>query len=164
MIQFILRQKILLKQARTSAACMGRRKRRVTKMTNKKTMTLQEAIAPIAPIMNINSMIGAPESISFDKAIKSLTKDQIKQKIDSLNKSIEECCSDYAYWGFSGQLSYWRAINDIFEAAEIIGNNNLPYVKFKDEAGIVMAKMAKIETYGRKILELAKQETNNADN
>lgn len=118
-------------------------------------MTLEEALAPIAPVVGLSSLIGAPESVSSRQA-EGPSLDAARTRLAALKKAMDHATSDYSYWGYAGQHSYWTAVVDILEAAELVGNDRLPDVPAPETGGVVMDSMAQIESYGRAILDAAK--------
>lgn len=78
---------------------------------------------------------------------------------DQLAKVIQaqrDCKSDWAYWGWQGDISYWTAVVSLLEAAEITGPDALPDIPFESKGGVVMDVCAEQERYGRRMLEAAR--------
>jgi len=120
-------------------------------------MNLETALSKIGPVGNSNSMLAAViggdfKSVCGDKRV-SETLEKAKDKLKDLEAARNNCISDAAYWGYMGQISYWRAVVDILKAAKIKGEDNLPDVEYGDSGEIVMDVCRKTEQYGRAILE-----------
>jgi hypothetical protein len=119
-------------------------------------MNIEQALKPIAPVIGFSSLIGAPNSVSSKQYGKEGL-EKAKQQLQDIIIAQNDCQSDYAYWGYEGQKSYWRAVVNILEASQLVGENNLPDVVPPDTSNsVVMDACSKIEKYGEKILELAK--------
>lgn len=120
-------------------------------------MNLKQALEPIAPVVGLSSLIGAPGSISTEKAVDIDLQGAIK-KLTEIEDAQKKCGSDYAYWGYEGQRAYWSATVDILHAAELVGNDNLPDVPPPDTDGkVVMDACWYIQKYGKDILEKAEE-------
>lgn len=118
-------------------------------------MTLEEALAPIAPVVGLSSLIGAPSSVSSQQAV-APTLTSARARYEELRDAMNNAQSDFSYWGYAGQVSYWKAVVDILEAAELAGADNLPDVEPPRQGGVVMDQMSLIERYGETILREAR--------
>ncbi len=126
-------------------------------------MNIEQALKPIAPVIGVSSLIGAPNSISSQLYGKEGL-DKAKQKLQDIITAQDNCQSDYAYWGYEGQKSYWRAVVNILEASQLVGEDNLPDVAPPDTSNsVVMDACSKIENYGEKILNLTKTQYSQND-
>jgi hypothetical protein len=74
------------------------------------------------------------------------------EKIALHKKQLNECKSDWSYWSILGDLVYWKAVKNILKGAEIVGENNMPNVKFENKAIVVMDSIAEIENFGKYVL------------
>ena len=120
-------------------------------------MNLKQALEPIAPVVGFSSLIGAPGSVSEERIVGADLQNAIK-KLAEIKDAQKNCGSDYAYWGYEGQRAYWSAVVDILQAAELVGNDNLPDVPPPDTEGkVVMDACWYIQKYGRDILEKAEE-------
>lgn len=61
-------------------------------------------------------------------------------EITALSRKIRDCRSDFEYWGYLGDLEYWRGALDLMEAARIT-ENKLPDIA-GPEGGIVVLESA----------------------
>lgn len=120
-------------------------------------MNLEQALGPIAPIVGFSSLIGAPESVSTEKIV-DIDLQEAMKTLEKIKDAQKNCGSDYAYWGYEGQRSYWSTVVNILQAAKIVGSDNLPDVPPPDTEGkVVMDACWYIEKYGRDILEKAEE-------
>jgi len=120
-------------------------------------MNLKQALEPIAPVVGFSSLIGAPGSVSTEKTVDIDLKTAVK-KLAEIKDAQKNCGSDYAYWGYEGQRAYWSAVVDILQAAELVGDNNLPDVPPPDiEGKVVMDACWYIQKYGKDVLEKAEE-------
>lgn len=124
-------------------------------------MKLEEALNKIGgPTRGVTSMIsglmtGDVAPISGDKRVaESLA--QAREKLASVQKAQSECKSDWAWWGYQGDISYWETVVSLLEAAEIVGPNNLPDVAYDDSGGVVMDICARQERFGKEVLRLSR--------
>src|SRR3990172_7531998 len=120
-------------------------------------MTVEEALAPIGPVVGFSSLIGAPESVSSRQA-NNPTLAEARDRLDSLTQARDNAQSDYSYWGYAGQVSYWQALVDILEAAKLVGADSLPDVPPPEQGGVVMDSMSCIEEYGKAVLRAAREQ------
>lgn len=74
------------------------------------------------------------------------------EKIAFYQKQLDECKSDWSYWSILGDLVYWKAVKNILKGAELVGENNMPDVKFENKAEIVMDSIADTEKFGKYVL------------
>lgn len=74
------------------------------------------------------------------------------EKIALHQKQLDECKSDWSYWSILGDLEYWKAVKNILKGAEIVGENNMPVVKFENKAMVVMGRIAETEKFGKYVL------------
>lgn len=123
-------------------------------------MKLEDALKPLAPVRGVTSIVDALLSGNLDpvagKARVGETLIEAKQKLEAAQTSQSNCGSDAAWWGWQGDISYWRTIVNILEAAQITGPDNLPDIQFVPKGGVVMDQMAGQERYGRAMLEAAR--------
>lgn len=124
-------------------------------------MKLEEALNKIGgPTRGISSVIAGLMSgnlapIGGDKFVaESLA--QARAKLEENRKAQRECKSDWAYWGYQGDISYWETVVSLLEAAEIVGPDNLPDVPFDNSAGVVMDICARQERFGEEVLRLSR--------
>jgi hypothetical protein len=120
-------------------------------------MNLQQAIEGIHSPKGFTSVIealfagGDPNSIKDQNAI-GKTRADAEAELAKVQKAQSECKSDAAYWGYMGDISYWRAVVNIMQAAELVGADNLPDVPMPKWGGVVMDECSKVEDFGRRML------------
>ncbi len=117
-------------------------------------MTVAEALAQIAPVVGLTSVIGAPESV-LGQAADGPTLDGARAQYEHVRGLQNGATSDAGYWGYAGQVSYWKAVVLILEAAELVGADNLAIVDTPRTGGMVMSDMAEIERFGQAIKDAA---------
>jgi hypothetical protein len=124
-------------------------------------MKLEEALNKIGgPTRGVTSVIaglmsGDVAPISGDKRVtESLT--QAREKLENIRTAQRECNSDWAWWAYQGDISYWETVVSLLEAAEIVGPDNLPDVPFDNSAGVVMDICARQERFGKEVLRLSR--------
>ncbi len=81
-----------------------------------------------------------------------------RDKLAAIQKAQDNCGSDWAYWGYEGELAYWRAVVSLLEAAELVGADKLPDVPAPRTDGVVMDVCAHVERFGNEVLTLAKKQ------
>jgi hypothetical protein len=79
------------------------------------------------------------------------------EQISIQKKRLDECQSDWSYWSILGDLEYWKAVRNILEGADIVGENNMPEVSFKSEAVVVMDSISEIQRFGEYVLDVCKK-------
>lgn len=120
-------------------------------------MKLSDALSRLRPIVGLTSLIGAPNSISVERAGTGTALAEAQNKLAAAKAAQDACRSDAAYWGYEGQVAFWRCVVDLLKAAEITGPDNLPDVNLPDlEGGIVMDLCGRLEGFGRTVLCAAK--------
>ena len=83
--------------------------------------------------------------------------EQAKAKLAAVREAQRTCGSDWAYWGYEGDIAYWTAVVSILEAVALIGPDNLPDVPAPPTQGVVMDLCGKVVRYGAEVLLLAKE-------
>jgi len=81
------------------------------------------------------------------------------EKIKLHEKQIAECTSDWAYWSILGDLEYWKAVRNILKAAELVGEDNMPEVEFKNDGGVAMDAIYNVKKFGELVLKLATEQS-----
>lgn len=81
---------------------------------------------------------------------------EAEERVAELTRQQNGCGSDAAYWGYAGQISYWRATHHILQAAALVGPDDIPDVPPPANAGVLMDIMAQQERYGQAVLQQAK--------
>ncbi len=119
-------------------------------------MTVEEVFNSIAPIVGITSMIGAPSSVG-GRASAVPTLAAAREQYAKVKVLQDEATNDVSYWGYAGQVSYWKALCDVLEAAALVGPDSLPDVPLPTGQGVVMDSMAELERFGSKVLRLAQE-------
>lgn len=114
-------------------------------------MNLKDAFKPIAPVIGLTSLIGAPGSIAGCPP-KVPTLVEARDHLKAVKEAQDRCTSDAAYWGYAGQIGFWATAVDILEAAEITGPDNLPDVDPPDLKNcLVMDAIGRMKNYGAAI-------------
>lgn len=125
-------------------------------------MKLKEAIESIHAPKGVTTVIAGVMSGDYSVLEKQNGLDAdhetVKAKIKAYTQQLNDCKSDWAYWGILGDLTYWEAIGDILEAAKIVGPDNLPNVAAPELGGVVMDSIGRVGDFGKEILRRAKQE------
>lgn len=121
-------------------------------------MKLSDVLQHIGPTVGLSSLIGAPESVASSIAHThvGIVADKAREKLAEAKRLTAAAPSDYAYWGYAAQVSYWQMVCHLMEAAELVGPDNLPDVPLPGSDGIVMDLMAQQERFGREVLARAK--------
>lgn len=129
-------------------------------------MKLTQALRHLGGVpVGLTSLIAAPSSVDTGaKDPQALTAAGVEaglahatEKVMLLKHERDVCGSDAAYWGYAGQVSYWEAVRNIFEAATLVGPDNLPDIPAPKNAGVVMDIMAQQERYGQSVLSSARR-------
>ena len=125
-------------------------------------MTVDEALAKIHAPKGLTSMIAGVMSGDFapiqDQNAEGSSLTLAMAELERAQRAQVNAKSDWAFWGYQGDVSYWRAVVSILEAAEITGPNDLPDIEGPDLTNcVVMDACSKVESFGKAILEQAKQ-------
>lgn len=111
-------------------------------------MTLQEAIDRLgSPPIGATTLIGAVTSGDFS----SIPKDPKPQyndpttilevagaRLEDRREAQRNCGSDWAYWGYEGEIGYLKSVVALAEAAEKVGADNLPEIEGPKQGGVLM--------------------------
>lgn len=123
-------------------------------------MKLHDLMDRLHPVVGFTSMIGAPESVRTAGAVGAeVTLGGAREALAHAEHMQNTAKSDAAYWGHQGQVSYWRAVVSLYEAADIAGPDNLPDIEptFLDGNYVVMDLCHHMETWGKSVLEAARR-------
>lgn len=125
-------------------------------------MTVQDAInkihAPKGITSVISGLLSGDYSVLPHEKGKNASLEKANEMVAQYKKSLDECKSDWAYWSILGDLEYWKAIRNILEAGDLVGNENLPEVEAPNLANcVVMDAIGKVETFGKSVLNKAKE-------
>lgn len=123
-------------------------------------MNIQEAISRIHAPKGMTSVIAGVMSGDFDSIRNQdaigQSLDTAKEKLESIKKAQRNCGSDWAWWGYQGDIAYWSAVVSLLEAAELVGADNLPDVEAPSKDGVVMDVCSRVEEFGREVLKRAR--------
>lgn len=124
------------------------------------TECLQQALECIHAPKGVTSIIAAVATGDFDPIqIPDAVGVSLQAASEQLMLATERqnnSQSDWAYWGYAGDIAYWRAVVNILRAAEITGPDNLPDVPPPDlENKVVMDACAEVERFGARVLREA---------
>jgi hypothetical protein len=120
---------------------------------------LQEVLSQIHAPKGVSSIIagalsGNWEPLQGQDAIGAdLTK--AEGELARVSKAMNDSQSDWAYWGWAGDVAYWTCVVALLKAAAITGPNNLPDVPLPDFNGVVMDVQAHLEDFGAHVLAKA---------
>lgn len=119
-------------------------------------MTVNEAISKIHAPKGLTSILSGLASgdysvIPHDKGIGA---DLIvaKEQVAKLQKAIDDCKSDWAYWSILGDLEYWKAVHNILEAGTINGGVLADVEAPNMEGLVVMDAIGRVADFGKKVL------------
>jgi len=130
-------------------------------------MKLSDALSKFGPVRGVTSMIaglmsGDVAPINGGKRVtESLAEARVT--LEKNKKAQLDCKSDWAYWGYQGDISYWQAVVALLEAAELVGEDNLPDVPYDDSGGVVMDICSRQEQFGEQVLNEARKQAREAD-
>lgn len=125
-------------------------------------MTLKEAITNIHAPKGLTSILaglsaGDYSVLPHENGLQA-DHEKAKQEVAKWKDALNKCTSDWSYWSILGDLAYWEAIECIYQAAALVGENNLPDVPKPDLEGlVVMDCISKVQSYGNEILSKSKQ-------
>jgi hypothetical protein len=111
----------------------------------------------IAPVAGLTSAIAAPESVAARGPAAPVSLASARAERDGLIRARDASTSDAAYWGYVGQIAYWRAVVSLLEAVELVGPDNLPDVEPPDQDGVVMDNAARLQEWGDEVLARARE-------
>jgi len=86
---------------------------------------------------------------------KSLT--EAKEQLRHYENLQANATSDWAWWGYAGDVVYWDCVVNLLKAAEITGPDNLPFVPFPNMDGVVMDVQSRLQKWGRQVYNLASE-------
>jgi hypothetical protein len=119
-------------------------------------MTLDEVFASLEAPRSVNISLRAPESTSpKPSAIPTVV--EAKRELSSLSQLQANSASEEQWWGYAGQIAYWRCLTDILAAVEIVGDDDLPEVAVPvlSDADI-KDDVARTEEFGKLVLQMAR--------
>lgn len=129
-------------------------------------MTLREVLAKIHAPKGVTSLVAGVMSGDFGPIRKQsavgVSLDEARAKLARVEQAQRDCQSDWAYWGYMGDIAYWRAVVDILTAADLVGPDNLADVPAPTGV-VVMDLCAATERYGRAILAAARRQQEDRD-
>jgi len=125
-------------------------------------MKLSDALRDFGPCRGQTSVIAA---LLGGGDVKSVTGEprkgeslkEARAQLARYEEAQEACRSDAAWWGYMGDISYWRAVISLLEAAELVGADNLPDLPYTVQGGFVMDICSRQESWGKEVLEAAKR-------
>jgi hypothetical protein len=125
-------------------------------------MKLQEVLSQINAPKGLTSILAGISQNDFSvlphqKGLDA-TMAVADERIAEYRKSLDECKSDWSYWSILSDLEYWCSVKNILEAAQIVGENNLPDVHYQPSNSVVMDEIANVRKFGEAVLSLAKQQ------
>lgn len=124
-------------------------------------MNLNEAIGAISAPMGMTSLIagllgGDRGSLERKSALGS-DLDAARERLGRVQDAQSKCQSDAAYWGYEGEIAYWKAVVSLHEAAALVGPDNLPDVVAPVNNGMALMDLcARVEQFGKAVLDAAK--------
>ena len=121
-------------------------------------MQLVEVFEQLRPPVGVTSLIAAPESVA-DRPSEIPTLETAQARLAELTEAQLKCGSGAAWWGYEGQLAYWRSFVNLLHAAAITGPDDLPDVPLPGQGGVVMDNMATMERFGNEVLKRAKAQS-----
>lgn len=124
-------------------------------------MNVTEALSLIHAPKGVTTIIGAAQTGDFAPILRQDASDTplttAREKLARVREQQRRCSSDWAYWGYAGDVAYWSAAVAILEAAEIVGPENLPDVPAPQlEGRVVMDACSEVRRFGGEVLRLAK--------
>lgn len=130
-------------------------------------MKLQDALSRIHAPKGQTSVITGLLTGDFapirDQSAIGVHLSEARQKLEQAREAQRNCTSDWAWWGYNGDIAYWTCVVDLLSAAEIVGADNLPDIPLPELSGVVMDVQAKIEDWGAKVLHAAQQQQEDAE-
>lgn len=121
-------------------------------------MKFNDVMEKLTPVVGLTSFIGAPGSVRSRGAEgEQVTLGGAHEALAHVQQQQNDAQSDAAYWGYQGQVSYWRAVVSLLEAAELTGRDNLPDIEpdFLDGNYVVMDLCHHMETWAKRVLATA---------
>lgn len=124
-------------------------------------MKLQDALSKIHAPKGATSIIAGVMSGDFapirDQSAVGASLETARAKLKSAEDAQNNATSDWAYWGYAGDVAYWRCVTSLLEAAAISGADNLPDVPMPKLVGVVMDVQHNLETWGADVLAKARE-------
>lgn len=127
-------------------------------------MKLSEVFKNLHSVKGASSMIAGVMSGNLDpirgEKVADETVEQAEKNLESARDAQRNCKSDWAYWGYMGDIAYWEMITNLLKAARITGPDNLPEVKLPGQHGVVMDVYSNQMNFGKEVLRLAEATRN----
>lgn len=111
-------------------------------------MTLQEAIDRLgSPPVGATTLISAALAGDFSSIPKdakpndsdpATIREAAKTRLEERREAQRNCGSDWAYWGYEGEIGYLESVVALAEAAEKVGADNLPDIEGPKQGGVLM--------------------------
>lgn len=124
-------------------------------------MKLSDVLTKIHAPKGISTMIAACIESDFDSVQKQnavgKSREQAEESLKKAQHLQENCGSDWAYWGYAGDVAYWKTAVNLLKAAELVGPDTLPDVPLPDLTGVVMDVQWKLEKFGEQVLKRAQE-------
>jgi hypothetical protein len=111
----------------------------------------------LRPVVGLTSVLAASASVRFEGArADQVTLGGAREALAQVEHAQQDAGSDAAYWGYQGQVSYWRAVVSLLDAAELTGPDHLPDVAMPDLSNkVVMDASYEMEKWAKRVLEMA---------
>jgi len=127
------------------------------------TITVAEALKRLGgPVRGMTSVISATigggdlNSISGGKADEAISLERAQEELARCFEAQKGCKSDAAWWGYMGDIAYWRTVISILKAG-VLCNGFVPDLAGPDRDGVVMDVYNKMEKWGFAVLKAAEK-------
>lgn len=118
---------------------------------------LSNIYAPKGFTSVITAMFGGDMASIQEQSAVGATLETARAKLKAVTDAQAASQSDAAWWGYMGDIAYWRAAVSILEAAVLVGPSDLPDVPAPSlEGRVVMDACSAVERYGQAVLAAAK--------
>lgn len=123
-------------------------------------MKLSEALSKIHAPKGVTSIVAGAMSGDFDSIrhqnAAGVSLESARAKLRAAEEAQNKATSDWAYWGYAGDVAYWQCAVSLLEAAEICGADNLPDVPMPKLEGVVMDVQYEVARWGAAVLAKAR--------
>ena len=120
-------------------------------------MKLKNVLKQLDIPVGLTSLIAAPESTGGGEKILDPAISDVEAEITKLKTAQDNCKSDAAFWGYAGQLAYWRTLRNVLKAALLVGSDNLPDMELPVKMSVLMDRIGDMEEFGKKMLAEAER-------
>ena len=125
-------------------------------------MNLYVALLRIPSTSNLNAFMWAMATGTTDileeQCAAGVDHITAKAQVAYYENRLRACQHDGAWWGYKSQLVFWQTVCRLFEAAELLGSEELPDLTPPRIVNkVTMDAIELVEQYGKQVLQQAQE-------